>query len=180
MVLIGAQASMNSFIAVTAIDDGASIAVAAAMFAVGQVGAAVGRIFWGFLSDLAFGGDRMIPILLITLTMVLASLGVAFIAPHHTPALFVAVALLGMSGSGWNGLYATAMAELGGAARAGTVLGVGLTAVFATGALAPTLFGTLADAHGLHAAWAVLAVLGLVGVVPALLARREIARQSAA
>jgi MFS family permease len=176
MVLISAQTCMNSFIAVTATGDGLPIGVAAAMFAVGQLAAAAGRIFWGFLSDMAFEGDRTIPIVLIALTMALASLGVALIPPHRTLALFAAVALLGMSASGWNGLYAASMAELGGAARAGTVLGVGLTAIFATGALAPTLFGTFADARGLHAAWSTLAVLGVAGVVPALLARRAIAR----
>lgn len=177
MILVSAQTCMNSFVAVTATGDGLSIGLAAAAFACGQLAAAGGRIFWGVLSDLVFGGDRMIPILLITLTMGLASLGIGLIAPHDAVALFVAVAFLGMSGSGWNGLYAATMAELGGASRAGTVLGVGLTAIFGTGALAPALFGTLADARGLHAAWLVLSVLGLIGVIPALLARRAIARE---
>jgi ACS family hexuronate transporter-like MFS transporter len=175
MVLVSAQMCMNSFIAVTATNDGLPIAVAAAMFSIGQVAAAAGRIFWGFLSDLAFGGDRTMPILLITLTMALASFAIGMIAPHHTEALFVAVAFLGMSASGWNGLYAAAMAELGGASRAGTVLGVGLTAIFAAGAIAPTLFGALADARGLHLAWVAVAIMGVCGVVPALLARRAIA-----
>jgi len=179
MILVSAQTCMNSFIAVTATTDGLPIAIAAAMFSVGQLAAAFGRIFWGVLSDMVFGGDRTLPILFITVTMALASLGVALIAPHQTFALFVAVALLGMSASGWNGLFAVAMAELGGAARAGTVLGVGLTAIFAMGAVAPTLFGTIADAHGLRNAWLWLAFLGVAGVVPAVLARRAIALRAA-
>jgi len=178
MVLVAGQTCMNSFIAITATDDGLPIAIAAAMFAVGQVAAAVGRIFWGFLSDVTFRGDRTMPIVLIALTMSAACLGIALIAAHHTLALFFAVVCLGMSASGWNGLYAATMAELGGASRAGTVLGVGLTAIFAMGALAPTLFGTLADARGLHAAWFALAILGMLGLVPALLARRAIATRA--
>jgi MFS family permease len=178
MILVSAQSSMNSFVAVTAVSDGLSIGAAAATFACGQLAAAAGRILWGTLSDLVFRGDRMIPILLITLTMAVASFAIVMIAPHQVLPLFVAVALLGASGSGWNGLYAATMAEIGGAGRAGTVLGVGLTAIFATGAIAPSLFGMLADAHGLRAGWLALAILGLIGVVPSLLARRAMARSA--
>jgi MFS family permease len=175
MVLVSAQSSMNSFIAVTAVSDGFPVGIAAATFAFGQLAAAAGRILWGTVSDLAFRGDRIIPLILITLTMAAAAFSISLIAPHHMLALFAAVALLGASGSGWNGLYAAAMAEIGGTGRSGTVLGVGLTAIFATGAISPALFGLLADARGLHASWFVLGILGVLGVVPALLARRAIA-----
>jgi hypothetical protein len=51
-----------------------------------------------------------------------------------------------------------------------------LTGLFSTGIVAPPLFGALADAQGFRAAWVALAAFALVGLVPATLARRAMAR----
>lgn len=179
MVLVGAQSCMNAFVALTAVSDGLPVAIAALTFACGQIAAAVGRLVWGVASDAVFGGDRILPIVIVSLLMALAAVAIAMIGPGHALLLFAAVALMGMTGAGWNGLYAAALAEMGGTRRAGTVLGVGLTAIFVAGSLSTPLFGAVADAHGLRASWLGLAVLGLVAVVPALLARRAIALRAA-
>ncbi len=60
-------------------------------------------------------------------------------------------ALLGFSGAGWNGLMATAMAEIGGTERAASALGLALTAIYGASACAPMAFGALADHTSLHA-----------------------------
>jgi len=93
------------------------------------------------------------------------------------PWLAFAVALvLGFAAAGWNGLFSAAQVEIGGKDRAGSALGVGLTGLFATGIVAPPLFGAVADAHGYTTAWNALALFLLIGLVPAFFARRAMLR----
>ena len=80
----------------------------------------------------------------------------------------MASAILGVSAAGWNGLMAAALAEVGGTERAASALGLGLTAIFAASAVAPSLFGAVADHTSLPAAWAVNAAIVLLGLAPML------------
>jgi MFS family permease len=177
MVLITAQSSMLTFLSLTLVTDTKlSLATASAALAIAQVGACAGRLAWGALSDRLFGGDRVVPLMI---ACVLATLSAAATAalPVGAPALALSVALvLGFAAAGWNGLFSAALVEIGGMDRAGSALGVALTGLFATGIVAPPLFGALADAHGFVTAWNALAAFVLLGLVPAFCARRAMAR----
>jgi len=177
MVLIVAQSSMLTFLSLTLVaDTKLGLATASAALAVAQIGASVGRLAWGSLSDRVFGGDRVVP-LMIACGLVTLSTAATAALPSGVPALALAVSLvLGFAAAGWNGLFSAAQVEIGGKDRAGSALGVGLTGLFATGIVAPPLFGAFADAHGYAAAWNALAAFALVGLVPAFFARRAMLR----
>jgi sugar phosphate permease len=176
MILVGAQLAMNAFVTITAVTVvGTSAQVAAFAFASAHAAATVARLGWGYVSDRFLGGERLIPLAVISIVAAVAMGALALLGRGDVVPLFAASALLGCSGAGWNGLFATALAEVGGVERAASALGLGLTAIFAASAVAPTAFGALADASSLHVAWSVMAALALAGVVPVLWLRMHLA-----
>ncbi|MBV8282081.1 MAG: MFS transporter [Candidatus Eremiobacteraeota bacterium] len=173
MILCGAQQIMNSFVSLTAVNHaGATLAQAAVVFCCAQVAAVVGRPAWGWVSDSLFRGDRSLPIAVISVLALIASFGLAATSPANLPLLFGSAILMGFSAAGWNGLFAAAMAEIGGIRFAGSAIGLGLTAIFVSGAVGPFVFGALADARGLSSAWIILGVVALLATIPALLSHR--------
>ncbi len=177
MPLVCAQGAMNAFVAITAVSNAhVSVHLAALVFGLGQGCALLGRLAWGIASDRIFGGDRVAPIFVISGLAGAASFGLARVADHTVILLFVAAALLGFTGAAWNGLFAAAMVEIGGAQRAGSALGVALTFIFLAGAAAPPVFGAIADTHSLAAAWDVLGWTALAAIVPAAFARAAMRR----
>jgi len=178
MVLVAAQLAMNAFVTITAVAVvGTSVQVAALAFASAHAAATVARLGWGYVSDRLLGGERLIPLAVICMVAALAMGGLALLGRGDVVPLFVASALLGCSGAGWNGLFATALAEVGGTERAASALGLGLTAIFAASAVAPTAFGALADAASMRVAWSATAALALAGVVPVLWLRIRLAAE---
>jgi MFS family permease len=167
MVLINAQLALNGFLTVTAIDViGTTPEAAGFAFACAFAAATVARLFWGWYSDRFMRGARL-P--LMAGLCVLAALSALLCGLLHPPlaAFFVPVAMLmGFSAAGWNGIMAAALAEIGGPERAGSALGVTMTAIFAMSALGPLVFGAVADATSLDVSWFVTAALCLAGVVP--------------
>jgi MFS family permease len=167
MVLINAQLALNGFLTVTAIDViGIAPQAAATGFAAAFAAATAARLFWGWYSDRFMRGARL-P--LMAVLCVLASLAALLCGILHPPLalLFVPTAMLmGFSAAGWNGIMAAALAEIGGAERAGSALGVTMTAIFAMSALGPLVFGAVADATSLDVSWFVTAALCLAGVIP--------------
>ncbi len=175
MVLIFGQSNMLTFLALSLVrDTKLSIALAASALAVAQVGAAAGRVMWGSISDRAFGGDRVVPLMFACVALCIASLGLARLPPGGVFPAFVVAFALGLAGAGWNGIFSTALAEIGGPERAGSAIGVGLTGLFIAGTISPPLFGSIADARGFSAAWTALGFFALLGLIPALFARRAL------
>jgi MFS family permease len=175
MVLVSSQANMLTFLVLTLVrDTHLAIAVAGGALALAQIGASAGRLAWGYLSDTVFAGDRIVPLMYSCLLAALSAAAIAFI-PDHSIAFALGVAfVLGVSASGWNGLFSAAEVEIGGPERAGSALGVALTGVFTASLVSPPLFGALADAHGFAIAWNAQAAFVLVGLAPAFLAKRAI------
>jgi MFS transporter, ACS family, hexuronate transporter len=179
MVLVSAQTVMNAFITVSAVTViGTSAAVAALAFALAQGMAAVGRLSWGWASDRIFN-DRLVPLAIICVLAAIASAVLGLLGRGAVAPLFFAAALLGFSGAGWNGLMAAAMAEVGGTERAASALGLALSAIYGASAVAPAVFGTLADHASLRASWTLMAVLSLVAVVPVLRLRFALSKTAA-
>ncbi|GAC1579817.1 MAG: MFS transporter [Candidatus Elarobacter sp.] len=169
IILVCTQSAMNAFLTLTAVAVvGTSVKTAAIAFAAAHAAATLGRLGWGYASDRMLGGERLIPLAIICVTAACATLAFALLRHGAIVQLFLASVLLGCSGAGWNGLFAAALAEVGGPERAASALGLGLTAIFGASAIAPTAFGVLADATSLHVAWGCIAALALTGVVPVL------------
>ena len=180
MILVSIQLALNAFVTVTAVTVvGTSAALGAAALALAQLSAAVGRLWWGFASDRLFGGDRQLPFAIICALASLSAATLGVVGHGMVATLVIATAVLGFSGAGWNGLMAAALAEVGGVERAASAIGLALTAVFGTSALAPLAFGALADHFSLHEAWLLTAALALVGMVPALWLRLRLRKRGA-
>jgi sugar phosphate permease len=138
-LLILAQVGITSFVVLFLHDErGWSPAAAAAALATIQFGGAGVRVAVGRWSDRA--GGRIGPMRAIAAAAAV-TLGAAA-ALTGAPSAFLVPALLaaGILSMSWNGLSVAAAAEMAGASRAGTAIGIQSTVVSAMGALAPLLF----------------------------------------
>ena len=166
MVLVNVQLAMNGFLTVTAIQTvGVTPALAAAAFAAAFAAATVARLFWGWFSD-RFMRDRVLLLALLCVLASLATFGIATLRPPLAALLLPTAIVFGFSGAGWNGVMAAALAEIGGPARAGSALGLTLTAVFGASAVGPLIFGAIADRQSLDVAWLTTGFVTLAGVLP--------------
>jgi MFS family permease len=177
MVLIAGQLVLIGFLTLTLVHRaGYSLGLALALFTLSQVAAILGRLSWGWLSDHLFAGSRALP--LATVCVLVAAIALAFASVNAgTPPWRVAflAAALGFTAEGWLGVSVIGFAEIGGEEHSGSALGVGLTWTLLAAFVTPALFGALAQVHGFEVAWRCLALLQILGVVPALLASRAVA-----
>jgi sugar phosphate permease len=156
-----AQVAMMGFVVLFLHDEhGFSTGQAAAVFAAGQVLAAVLRISVGRWSDLL--GSRVRPLRWIGVAIAGAVAAVAVVsgAPAYVlvPVLVVATA----ASMAWNGLSYTIAAELGGR-RSGAAIGFQQTILSGIGVAAPVAFATAVSATSWSAAFAFAAAFPLVG-----------------
>jgi sugar phosphate permease len=177
MVLIAGQLVLIGFLTLTLVHRaGYSLGLALALFTLSQVAAILGRLSWGWVSDHLFAGSRALP--LATVCVLVAAIALAFASVNAgTPPWRVAflAAALGFTAEGWLGVSVIGFAEIGGEEHSGSALGVGLTWTLLAAFVTPALFGALAQVHGFEVAWRCLALLQILGVVPALLASRAVA-----
>jgi MFS family permease len=169
MTLVVAQLAMNGFLTVTAVQViGVTPALAATAFACAFGAATVARLFWGWYSDRFMRENRIALLAVLCGLSACASLSFALLRPSSALFLIPAALFIGFCGAGWNGVMAAALAEIGGADRAGSALGLTLTAIFGASAVGPLIFGTIADHTSLDTAWTVNAAIGAFGVFPVL------------
>jgi MFS family permease len=181
MALSATQFIVGAFLTITAVEVvRAPAGVAELALAVVFTFAICGRLGWGFVSDRYWGGDRLIPLGIICGLSGVAAGILALISADAIGPLVIASALMGLSAAGWNGLMAAALSEIGGPARAASALELGLTGIFAASALAPWLFGLLADSWSLRFAWGWVVLLCGIGLAPVLWLRAYLAAPSPA
>ncbi len=172
MALVSVQMVLLAFLTLTVVHEvGYAIPLAVGIFTLSQIAAVAGRMSWGWSSDKIFRGSRALPLAVACIATAAIVIGVSSMTPL-TPFWAVAAlaAALGFTAEGWFGVGVIAFAEIGGEEHSGSALGVALTWVFFAAFVSPTLFGALVEVHGYPYAWRALAILAVVGVVPALLA----------
>jgi MFS family permease len=176
MVLVAGQLALIGFFTLTLVHRADyPLSLALELFTLSQVAAIFGRLSWGWLSDHLFAGSRALP--LATVCVLVAAIAFAFgSVTAETPLWWAAflAASLGFTAEGWLGVSVIGFAEIGGKEHSGSALGVGLTWTLLAAFVTPALFGALAQVHGFEVAWRSLALLQILGVVPALLASRGI------
>ena len=130
-----------------------SVPEAGALLALAQAGGVVGRIGWGVVSDVVFGGRRK-PIMAIIGVLAAASSFLLAMTGPDTPrvVLLLTLAVAGVSAIGWNGINMTFVAEIAGRRASATAAGLNLTASYLGIMVGPPLFGLLVDATGSYAA----------------------------
>lgn len=142
------------------------ITLAANLLALGQMCGAGGRIGWGLLSDRLFGGKRKPALFLIGVFAILVTVWTSFFSPQ-TPfwQLSIAVAFMGLTLQGWNGLTHTLASEVAGTQMAGRAVGLINTIGFLGVIFVTPVFGLLVDWGGSYRlAWLALACLVLVAL----------------
>jgi MFS family permease len=178
MILICAQFALLGFLTLTFVRAaGYSIGAAVSLFTISQVAAVGGRLAWGWMSDNLFGGSRTLPLAVDCVLVALVALAMGYVGPGTAPWLAVLLAVaLGFAAEGWLGVSVIGFAEIGGEEHSGSALGVGLTWTLLAAMVTPTIFGAVAEVHGIAVAWRWLAVLEVAGVLPALLASSIVVR----
>jgi MFS family permease len=168
--LVSLQQAMSGFLTVTNVSVvGLSPTVAAAAYACAQFAATFGRLFWGWVSDRFFDGERIGLLAVLSVFGAFAAAAVGALRPESRGLAFPVAFLIGIGAAGWNGLQVAALGEIGGLERAGSVMGLALTVIFGASAIAPPVFGAIADRTSLDAAWFAFAGLALLGIFPPIL-----------
>jgi predicted MFS family arabinose efflux permease len=175
-MLVGGQHALLAFLALD-LHQAASLSlpVAASLLIVAQAGGILGRIGWGLASDRLLDGRRRPLLLVITALALVAALALVVLPGRASLALLAVVALVaGLSLIGYQGLWLTTVAELGGPSRAGEVMGFGLMFIAVAAVLSTPLYGLVADLAGdFSAIWVALAGVLAVAFVPAALLRER-------
>lgn len=131
---------------------------ASSCLAVIMVSGAVGRLAWGLISDRVFSGNRLKPLILLSLIGGICVTCLSMLPQKASLYLCLALSAgMGITFMGWNGLVVTYIAELAGKAIAATVAGIALSIGLAGSLPGPILFGYLADHFGYFAGWMLMA-----------------------
>ena len=167
-LLVVAQTSLLGFFVLFLVDErGLSVALAAALLGVAQLGGALARLAVGRRSDKA--GARVPLLRGIALRNAALVALVAALAGAPGVLLYPVLAAASVSVMGWNGLAFTTAAELSGRLRAGTAMSLQNAIVSAGGALGPALFGVVVEATAWPVAFALAALapaLAFVALAP--------------
>lgn len=127
--------------------------------AVLQVGAIVGRIGWGIVSDRLFKGRRKATLIIIGLLGALLSV-ILSLMTRETPVyvLLMTIFFSGLCLVGYQGVSFALIGELAGPTRAGFAIGTMISINSAAAALGTPLFGYFVDHTGSYLyAWQILA-----------------------
>lgn len=170
------QLSLTTYL-VTFLTDNLAYGLVAAGFllSASQMGAVIGRVLWGYVSDRWFGARRMLALL--ALVMAASSGATALLQPHAPTLLVMAVLFVfGASAIGWNGVYLAEVARQAPEGQAGMATGGTLAITFLGVVLGPPVFGGLAGAFGSYRAGFAALVVPLVLCAGVLLRGRAAAR----
>jgi fucose permease len=156
------QIAITSFLVLYLHEErGVSLAAAGAAAASVHVVGFVGRIVLGHVSDRI--GSRIALLRALGLSMTAATAAAALLLSVPLELVVPLLVLAGGLSMCWNGLSFTAVAELAGRRRSGAALGVQQTMLSLGCAVMPVVFAFVVDAASWRAAFALLAVLPLVG-----------------
>lgn len=143
-------------------EHGLSEARAALVIAASQVLAMAFRVGAGRWSDVV--RSRVGPLLKVGLAVSAAVAVTAALAGGPLWLLVPAIALAGGLSMAWNGLSFTAAAELAGPARSGAAIGFQQTVLGGIGVVSPIVFAAIVSSASWTVAFAVAALVPLVGV----------------
>jgi MFS family permease len=167
------QLSVMSFMVVLLVEEiGLSLVMAGAILAAAQVAGVVGRVLWGGVADRA--GDANLVLIFLALVMAGACATVVAIGPGWPPLLITLVfVVLGLTASGWNGVFLAEVAKRSGAAPIGTTTGGVMFFTFLGVVAGPPSLSLAHDAfQGYAASFLVLVLVASLGGLFAFLARR--------
>ncbi len=126
-----------------------SITLAGTLLMLAHLGGGLGRLVWGFISDVVFAGRRKPVIIIIMFISFLGFILMSFVTSTISYGIYaVLVSMLGFAIVGWNALYIVWLGETSGEKNAGKALGLGGTFIFAGSIFGTPIFGALVDFTG--------------------------------
>jgi len=137
--------------------------IAGSLLTVAMIGGTFSRIFFGFLSDRVFKGDRVAPLAILALIGGISCFSLVFL--KGVPPLwilYVFAAFLGIALMGWNGLGMILVAEMAGSEMVGSVMGILFVIPWSSMAIGPPVFGYIIDTSGYQLAWLMNALFCLI------------------
>jgi sugar phosphate permease len=179
-VLTGSMLAAGQFVTLTYIqlflveDLGTTLHFAAIVLVAAQVAGIVGRLFWGTVSDLAFGGRRRGVLLAILAIAAGGALGMSFARDGTALSVALPMAiLLGFTTVGSPGVYLALLSDLSPRRGGIATMGVGIMFIQGSSIVVPPVFGAIADGTSSYrAGWLVLAGL-MVLTAPFVATLRE-------
>jgi MFS family permease len=161
-LLVAGQISLVSYLTLfLAGERGWPAGRAAMVLAVVQLGGAAVRVAAGRWSDRS--GLRIAPMRRLALLGTATFATTALLTGAPGALLLPLLTVTGIISMSSNGLAFTATGEIAGQARAGSAMGLQNTALFTAGAIAPVVFGAVAEHLGWPAGFALLALLAAAG-----------------
>jgi sugar phosphate permease len=167
VVLASSQYVVLTYIQLFMVEDiHVSLRFAGLLLTIVQVAGIAGRLLWGAISDLIFGGRRRGVLLAILLLAAAGSLAMSFARPGATWWLWVPVIwILGFATMGSPGIYIALISDLAPQQHASLTMGVALTFILGSTVVVPPLFGALVDISASYRlAWLALGILLLVTI----------------
>lgn len=160
LAFVSAQVCFNAFLVSFLVDErGLSLAVAGSVLAIGQFGGLIGRTIWGVVS-----GRYMPPHVLLMGLGVIMTIGLAVLGGLGVKvpmvALMAASFIVGVTVSGWNGVFLAEIARLAPPGEVGRITGATF-AISGTG----LVLGPIAAGTSFAAAFVVSALCTLAGVL---------------
>lgn len=135
-----------------------------------MISGAVGRVFWGVLSDHLFNGSRKSVLIIISTLAALSFAILAFWSSAWIKQLFLPVVIgIGLSAVGWNSITLVMVTEISSSSKTGTSIGLATTVSWAGLSLGPIVFGSLTDHFGYFFSWISLALFCCICLILCLL-----------
>ena len=159
------QSSLETYLVLYCIDVlNLTLIASGLMLSVTQIGAVIGRLGWGPVSDILLRARRKIVLIIIGAISSVMCFSFALLG-SHMPLWIIGVLVLifGACAIGWNAIYIVFVVELAGRGREGRALGISLTIAFIGHLIGPPIFGGCVDYFGSYtASWLVFCVMMLV------------------
>ncbi len=146
---------------------GVSVAVAGGYLALANMGGAVGKPFFGALSDRVFAGSRRKPLIIVGVLILVLTVAMQLVgASTPAPLLIGVIVLFGFTAIGWGGMNLVLASEFAGKENAGLAVGYAATISLIGNLAGPPIFGWMADATGSYTlGWWFLTASALVAVI---------------
>jgi ACS family hexuronate transporter-like MFS transporter len=146
---------------------GVSVTIAGGYLALANLGGAMGKPFFGALSDRVFGGSRRKPLLIVGALILVLTLVMQMITTSTPNWLLIGIIVLfGFTAIGWGGMNLVLASEFAGKQNAGLAVGYAATISLIGNLAGPPLFGWMVDASGSYTlSWWLLTASALVAIV---------------
>lgn len=161
-IMCGVQVVIFTFLALYLVDArGLSAGRAGALLALLLVGGVIGRLAWGWLSDVLHHDRARV----LQVNAVLSVVTLCLLPFVGGRGLLVLLPAIGLCSVGWNGVYLTAVSEMGTPQEIGRITGRSMLAVNSGAVVIPPLFGQFVTSYGgWTLPWLACAALALASV----------------